>query len=1035
MNRFRLVALLATLALLASVTGVVQATVGRLFDFTGRVDLARFESSVHPLVEDLAVIPVAIVYDGTPNGEESYVFDQQVLADADLYNGNVQNLDADGLAANVVALSLDFGGGNLNMYLSDNLVQRYGITLEERNAVIDEVAKYARQDVNRALSAGFDKVRDLMDPPLGRFLRALPGYLFRAFLILAPIFLILFLLVRYFTYRSYRARVNQIEIEYDSLTSAYEGARGRRLDQLLDLLGTESDADEVRQSATTISSRVADLVRNHDDLGASGWWFLSSRNTWEQMLAKYKELQDRFSEVELWVAGIEQRLNDEQELADSAETLLGQVEQLITQATAIYESNRTGTLSQVLPDKSVVFQALTETLASLKDLVLYQGHKLAGARQLVPLKAQLEALPQAMEALKEAMQRRTEVVPQIESKLAPYAGRFDLTAVYTDADQLQLKAVGFLHDDLDFVDVVEPARAAVAAYLELLTSVEILVEAITKVDQDRADLARLEQIGHRFGAEAQEQFDIIEPLLKQSVASIAYGDYPQARLHAVQAAQTANNLALAMIDAENLRLGNEKAIAKLSEDAVKLEVRRLQVSTTWEQFTGNVHRSNWADLSGIPEFVRRGLLDYFDDPSSADDLYGRLSAANRAELGQFANVAADVAAAARDLIDHSAGLDQLEARMRQVRQLQDSLPATLVSLRSEYDRLVTERDVNNALLGKDIDDMLADVLRQLETASHNFEAGMYLGVGRQVEQVRSTLGLLDQNARGQLDKISKLRASLSEAQRSLDNTRASAMRETISLTHQLQTDGLELWRKAEKQFAMLGGLTGFEGLEDHALAAALRDRINLYEEVLGDYNDAQQAMLGERKEYQRYLNNAIDTWRAASAEIERAESLVSDPDSDREGQTELNSAKANLPAKPADRQALAVFEQVKAAAEDALSFAKKASKLAQSAIDSNRRQKERESQVFLANQAREQQRRRESLASARSYDPDPPRRKSNGGGGGGGYSRPAPRPSAPAPRTSSSSSFGKSMTSSRPSSGSRTSTKVSTGGSRAGRKF
>ncbi|HID61746.1 MAG TPA: hypothetical protein EYP49_03220 [Anaerolineae bacterium] len=161
------------------------------------------------------------------------------------------------------------------------------------------------------------------------------------------------------------------------------------------------------------------------------------------------------------------------------------------------------------------------------------------------------------------------------------------------------------------------------------------------------------------------------------------------------------------------------------------------------------------------------------------------------------------------------------------------------------------------------------------------------------------------------------------------------------------------------------------GLEDRALAKALRAAIAAYEKVSQQADQALQQIAADRNQYESYRTAAREAVRMAQTAIQRAERAVRDRDARAAGQHALQRAKTALPMFPTRAVSKQALSRLRKQAEEAQRYAEQAERQA--------RQKIRATQAERDRQRRRAQRQRPTVSPKRPGVKVSSKRPSSGG--------------------------------------------------------
>lgn len=873
---FTILALTLLITLPAFAQTAFPPLAGHLIDGTERVDSARLEASVDPLVK-MAAIPLAIVYNST-EGMGNIAYDAAVLQN---YGYGVPAValpaypGAAPLDLNVIALSIDYEGRNMMVYVGDRFAGQIG--QGGINAILDEMAKYAADDPTRAFEAGFAKAYDLLDPPLNRGVRNFVAVVLPIIPYILGGLLLIVLAVWFFRQmgKLSRARheIRLVLAGWNQLVDAYGGGK-RFLTTVVDLLKDDYAAEATRW---TESSRAPTEIMNGLDhelsrLAAVKLGLFSPDSRIRQTVAAYQAAFERFEEVNDWVVSVTAEAKRLEDQVAGARDLLFRIDPEINRVRGWYEqavANSRGTL----PPKERVFSGLEAELESARQLVLYQSHgELRGARILEGIRVLLEALERAASLLVEVETHGINTMRAVRDGLAKWQAEIPSIESLSAAPIAHLEmARAELTDDRNYDDVVAPANAAKAGFDALRQAGADLAATLTLRDDVAASLEPYFARGYR-REHVAEQLRSASEALATAINAIRDGEWQKA-VNSLTVSRTASEQARKkLVGLVELQSTNRDRLAELSRKVAVGETYRTgEAGSAWEALQAEFARANWAPIADNFSLATDILADLFDNPSDASDLASQVERLNGMEQQDFTGAERLLNELFRSYQQALGLLEAIVARHALCVKARDTHEAAIAGAKSRIEAVDTYRDEHDTDVDIAVDEAIEDAEAMLLKArqaarERNFVLALEQADLAAAEAIRA----LD-SAKGQVSRLGQLRQSLDaaraetiaqveEANRAIGGTNDSIVQEATERALRSAMNALDEARRAE---------AGTAALEDRKLAEALGRAINAYESAKKLAAAAKSALADDKASYSRLLEDAQTAVSSAQAAIRR----------------------------------------------------------------------------------------------------------------------------------------------------------------------
>ena len=236
-------------------------------------------------------------------------------------------------------------------------------------------------------------------------------------------------------------------------------------------------------------------------------------------------------------------------------------------------------------------------------------------------------------------------------------------------------------------------------------------------------------------------------------------------------------------------------------------------------------------------------------------------------------------------------------RWAEVQAAETHLKRALHLTEADLIRAETLRDQEDIKIGPDVDRQIEQAHHQLAKAKRLAETGEFITAVEAQTVARQLATSAYMAADEQVREINMLQANLETLTHHIHEKMEQYLTETeklpaVAQTHSTNRLGRQLFderSKAEQE------RTATIGLEDRALAQALRAAVDIYEEVNQLAEWTLRQIIADSTEYNELHHQTLTTISAAQTAIAQAEQIVSELDTTGAGQHALHRARATLP--------------------------------------------------------------------------------------------------------------------------------------------
>ncbi len=586
------------------------------------------------------------------------------------------------------------------------------------------------------------------------------------------------------------------------------------------------------------------------------------------------------------------------------------------------------------------------------------------------VKAQIARL---QEAQREAPERLADARARRQAAEEDVPSPFVLTGeqLFAGIDERLNQAEAALKEGL-FLRVTEQT----ADVLRDIETVKAFVAAVSAHDRRQAEIEAITAQGYR-PARLADDLKEVEADIQAITQEITAGDYIAAATW-IEELDTDSQRALAGAQEwPALQEQNAAALRRLHDEVARVEQYRVdEAAPAWQKLQ-TYPQENWKDVADDMTQATQTLQ------SLRDEQLGQIEHLNSLEEQKFDEAEHELTQAAADLAQAEQQFQAVVNRLAEVQAAEAHIQEALRLTEADLAKAEALRDREDVKIGPEVDKQIEKARRQLAKAQRLMEARHFIAATEAQSEARQLATAAYTAASEQVKEINALQKELEAAAKSVAaqvgqcKTKAKALpaaartAKTSKLVQQA-ADGLSA---AKQAYAAAGGL------EDRALAKALRAAIAAYSKAGQQANQALQQIAADHNQYESYRTAAQRAVRAAQAAIQRAERAVRDRDARGAGQHALQRAKAALPTFPTRAVSKQALSRLRKQAEEAQRYAEQAERQARQKIRAT--QAERDRQRWQARQQRPTVSPKRPSAKASSKRPSSrgePRRPSSRGG-------------------------------------------------------
>jgi hypothetical protein len=601
----------------------------------------------------------------------------------------------------------------------------------------------------------------------------------------------------------------------------------------------------------------------------------------------------------------------------------------------------------------VEFKAIDPAKADVEGILGYIERVKAQTKRLQD--AELEA-PERLDKAKERRQTLGEQVPSpfvlTEKQLL---GRIDerLEKATSDLQEgLFLRVTEGADRVLRDLDTVRSFLAVMEAHTGRRSEIDALLEKGYRPKSVEADLAEIE-------------LDI-----KGVAEEFAADNYPDAPLW-LEELEADGQRALEGLRAWQQKQGqNADALARLCDWVERVEAYRVgEMLPAWEALQA-YPAGNWAEAAVEMEEAAQSL------DCLRTEALAQIERLNSTDGQDFIRAEHLLAQAAAELTQTEGQFQAVVNRLTEVQVAEANLKEALDQAEEAIAQAEMLRDQQDVKVGPEVDQQIEDAREHLEEARRLSEAREYLQAMEVQGEAMRLATAAQAAASEQVAGIDKLEAELQRLVRSVAGKVGQCKaRAKKAVTTARRTETQEMVRRAVDALAAAKQQrAALVGLEDQALAEALRAAVAAYERAGAFADKGLEQIQADVDEYERRRRDAEQAVRDARAAIRRAQRKVDVAGSP--GRYMLQKARAALPEMPTGEESWQALADMWKKAGEARSYAERAEAQASPATRTSTARRGSSTVTFSVD-SRPGSPRSSRTASSRSYRP--PRRSGTSG--------------------------------------------------------
>ncbi len=557
-----------------------------------------------------------------------------------------------------------------------------------------------------------------------------------------------------------------------------------------------------------------------------------------------------------------------------------------------------------------------------------------------------EQLARLQEAQREAPGRLAKAQDQRQAAEEDLPSPFVLTGkqLFAGIDGRLAQADAGLKQGL-FLRVMEQT----ADILRDIETVKAFVAAMGDHKHRQTELDAITAQGYR-PAHLADDLKEVEADIQAITQEITAGDYVEAETW-IEELNTDSQRALT--DAQEwpaLQKQNAAALRRLRDELGRVEQCRAGEAAPAWQTLQTYPKGNWADVADDMAQATQTLQ------SLHDDQVGQIEHLNSLEEQKFDEAEQILTQAAADLAQAEQQLQAAVNRLAEVQAAEAHIQEALRLTEADLAKAEALRDQEDVKIGPEVDQQIEKARRQLAKARQLMEAREFIGATDAQSEARQLATAAYAAASKQVKEINDLQAELEKTAKGVAGkvsqckTKAKALPAAAKTakTNQLVQQLADGFSKAKQARAATG-------LEDRALAKALRAAIAAYDKVSQQADQALEQIADDDHEYDKHRTAARGSVYAAQAAIRKAEQAVRNRDAGGAGQHALQRARTTLPKVPTSDVPKQALTRLRKKAEEAQRYAEQAERQARQKIraaeaerDRQRRQAQRQRQPTIA---------------------------------------------------------------------------------------
>lgn len=576
----------------------------------------------------------------------------------------------------------------------------------------------------------------------------------------------------------------------------------------------------------------------------------------------------------------------------------------------------------------------------------------------------LEQTKKVLTALANAAQAMAEVVVPKEERMP------ELSELLTPVVSARETAIQHLSNG-EYVDSIEAAQHAQNNCSQITEITAAFAAALKKSDEQLAHVVSIAAQGFRLDSSAQPFVGEVTDDIQVVQTTLVAGDYVRA---AEMVRELERDAAHALKLAEALvvlQLENEESLKRLAKEVARVEAYRSAVALpAWQQLQG-YPRSNWEGVATNHDDAQATLRFLFDDPANAEDLASQIDRLNDMDTQNFQGAHDMLDRAFSDLQKAEAQLTATVQQLSAVQKTEAEVTDRIATVRKAIDRAQEFETASDPLIDQAVQLSIDEADRLHYSATRHTQVQEYMRAADELAEARRLAEEAYESAKQQVkiirdlyDRVDQTRRTaeqrLSSARQTVNDSRLPAGLIQNALSQVISGDAS--YNKAKQREEAIAGL------EDHALAEALQDVVESYDQV-GDFADqAINAFEDAKRQYEQSLSTAQNAVESAEGAIAAARRTMSDSDAGSAGSSALSRAQSMLPSTPTYGTTMDSLLRIENAAREAERNAETAQREAQQAINAAeeaRAEARRRREAEERRQREEAQRQRDAAEASR----------------------------------------------------------------------
>jgi hypothetical protein len=556
-------------------------------------------------------------------------------------------------------------------------------------------------------------------------------------------------------------------------------------------------------------------------------------------------------------------------------------------------------------------------------------------------------LARLQEAQREAPGRLAEARDQRQAAEEDLPSPFVLTGkqLFAGIDERLSQADAALRQEL-FLRVMEQT----ADILRDVETVRAFLSAMGDHDRRRAEIDAITAQGYQ-PAHLTDGLKEVEADIQSITQEIAAGDYVEAATW-IEELNTDSQRALSGTQEwPVLQEQNAAALSRLRDEVARVEQYQVDEAAPAWQTLQTYPQGNWKDVADDMAQATQTLQ------SLHDDQVGQIEQFNSLEEQKFDEAEQMLTQAAADLAQAEQQLQAAVNRLAEVQAAEAHIQEALHLTEADLAKAEALRDQEDVKIGPQVDEQIEKARRQMAKGQQLMEARDFIGATEAQTEARQLATAAYAAADEQVKEINALQTELETTVRSVAGKVGQC---------KTQAEALSAAAKTAKTNKLVQQVTaGFSeakqaraaatGLEDRALAKALRAAIAAYDKVSQQADQALEQIADDDHEYDKHRTAARGSVYAAQAAIRKAEQAVRDRDAGGAGQHALQRARTTLPTLPTSDVPKQALTRLRKQAEETQRYAEQAERQARQKIsaaqakrDRQRRQARRQWQSTIA---------------------------------------------------------------------------------------